>query len=489
MAAVADEDFSDQEGTDTRPTKPVIGGHYEIDLDAPIGSGGMAVVYRGRDLKSRRQVALRTLRVEYRNDPASRARFRREARTMAFIRHENIARIFDLWEDQNSSWAVMEYVPGKSLKSILIERDHLRLEEVASILHQVASALDEIHKRGMVHLDVKPHNLIQTPDGVIKLIDFGLAQRSDQPQEMIGGIAFGTAAYLSPEQASGQAVGPASDIYSLGCVVFELLTGDPPFAHLGGPDVSNQVIRAHVDQEPLPPSQARPDLSIPPWVDELVLWSLAKDPEERFSDAITFAELFQKGLEGSLASTREDVLHAPRPEVIETRIDPETLPKAPSPVAKAYGAAGRRIRHANRLRRQLWRLVIAVALANLILAGLLYFDRGSIPGIYSGAATLQEGGEAVVTVSGLNFRSAPGTAAPSIMALDEGVRLTLTGPVVPIESERWWPASIAFENERLAGYVWEGGIAPTKETGRTWLEREVRGAIDRIEERVLVVHP
>jgi serine/threonine protein kinase len=486
MAAISDEELTNQRSSDTRPTKPVIGGHYEIDLEAPIGSGGMAVVYRGRDLKTRRPVALRTLRVEYRNDPASRARFRREARTMAFIKHENVARVYDLWEDSNASWAVMEYVPGKSLKSLLAERDHLSIEEVAAILHQVASALDQIHGHGMVHLDVKPHNLIQTPDGVIKLIDFGLAQRSDQPQEMIGGIAFGTAAYLSPEQASGKPVSPASDIYSLGCVVYEMLTGAPPFGGLSQSGSSSRVIQAQIEEIPLPPSKARPDLAIPQWVDDLVLWSLSKKPDERFGDATTLAELFQAGIEGSIVARTQAEQSARPSAIIETHADDIDEPRGPSVIRRSYRAGGRKLRSASRLRRQLWRFVIAFAFANLVLAAMLYFDRGSIPGIYNGSAVLESGAEAVVTISGLNFRTSPGIDATSILTLDLGMSVTLTGPVIERGGERWWPAAIQYDGERLDGYLWEGGIEPVGETGRTQLERRFRELIDRIEDRVLV---
>ena len=235
---------------DTRSDNPdtrtiIVADHYEIDPDRPLGTGGMSIVYEGRDLKNRRTVALRTLRPEQAQNPETRARFRKEARTMAFIQHPNVARVYDLWEDDSSAWVAMELVPGQSLRDVLAERGALHFYDVEPILNQCASALDKLHRAGMVHLDVKPSNLIQTPDGVIKLIDFGLAQESDQAQELLHGMAYGSAAYLSPEQASGEAVSSASDVYSLGCVVYELLTDRTPFEDpVSHPHVAGDVTGA-----------------------------------------------------------------------------------------------------------------------------------------------------------------------------------------------------------------------------------------------------
>src|SRR5262245_25892006 len=184
----------------------VVAGHYSVDLDHLLGQGGMALVYLGRDLRTRREVALKTLRTEYRYDPETRARFRREARTMAFLSHPNVIKVYDLFEDDDAPWAVMEFAHGRSLKAEIAERGSFSIEETARLLDHSAVALDHLHGRELVHLDVKPQNLIVTPGLDVKLIDFGIAQRSGQAQEMIGGSAFGTAAYLSPEQACGEPV-------------------------------------------------------------------------------------------------------------------------------------------------------------------------------------------------------------------------------------------------------------------------------------------
>ncbi|MBA2753516.1 MAG: serine/threonine protein kinase, partial [Chloroflexia bacterium] len=201
----------------------IVNGRYEVDLDDVLGSGGMAVVYRGRDLRTRRGVAMRTLRTEYRQDPALRARFRDETRLQAFAAHQNIARVFDFYQDRDACWAVHELVDGRSLRALLDGQGVFAPADVTNVLDQVADALADLHGRGVVHLDVNPRNVLVTPQGTVKLIDFGLAQTAGTVQEAIGGVTFGTAAYLSPEQAAGEPLGAAADIYALGCVVYELL--------------------------------------------------------------------------------------------------------------------------------------------------------------------------------------------------------------------------------------------------------------------------
>jgi serine/threonine-protein kinase len=164
-----------------------IAGRYEIDLETPLGVGGMALVYRGKDLRTRRDVAVKTLRPEYRREPETRARFRREARLLAFLAHPNVVRVFDFVEDRGASWVVLEHVTGRSLKDLIAERGPFPPADAARLIEQTASALGHLHARGLVHLDVKPQNLLLTDDRRLKLIDFGLAQPAGQPQEAIGG--------------------------------------------------------------------------------------------------------------------------------------------------------------------------------------------------------------------------------------------------------------------------------------------------------------
>ena len=176
---------------------------------------------------------------------------------------------------------------------MIADRGALPPAEVAELLDQIAAALEHVHERKLVHLDIKPQNLLLTPDGLIKLIDFGLAQPAGSTQELIGGTTFGTAAYLSPEQAAGEPVERSADVYALGCVVYELLTGQPPFLAESQSEIKNDVIRAHIERDPVPPSKARPDLGLTSGIDEVVLWALAKSPADRFTGAVTFANIFR----------------------------------------------------------------------------------------------------------------------------------------------------------------------------------------------------
>ncbi len=452
---------------DGRP-RTVVAGHYEVDLDAPLGSGGMAIVYRGRDLRTRRTVALKTLRAEYRRDPESRARFRREARTMAFLQHPNLARVYDLYEDNDAPWAIIEYVPGRSLKQELAEHGALDLETTAHLLEQIAAALGHLHRRGLVHLDVKPQNLIVTPEKTVKLIDFGIAQRAGQAQEMIGGLAFGTAAYLAPEQACGDPVDAATDVYSLGCVVYELVTGAPPFAGGDGGEVKNDIIQAHLERTPTPPSKARPDLRLPGWIDQVVLWALAKQPRERYGDTATFARLFRDGLEGEIAeSIAATARIAPAP-VIDTRLIPppaETGVQRPvrggQVAAAAYRAGGERLRRATGLRRLLWRLVVAFGVVNILLALILLNNAGSLPGLTAGDPALHEGSEARVVAESFRFRAGPGLSYATLTMVHAGDRLEITGDPVDADGRIWWPVEATVEGDGLEGFIAAEGIEPT----------------------------
>jgi serine/threonine protein kinase len=210
----------------------VVADHFEIEGTQPIGSGGMALVYLGRDLRTRRQVALKTLKPDWVHDPQARARFRHEARTMAFLSHPNVAKVYDLHEpnDQAQPWVVLEFVSGPSLRQEIDRDGPIDVDRAVHLLNQIAAALHHLHQRGMVHLDVKPQNILFEDSMTVKLIDFGIAQEAGSVPELINGQAFGTVTYVSPEQAAGEVVEPASDVYSLGCVVYEMVTGESVFA-------------------------------------------------------------------------------------------------------------------------------------------------------------------------------------------------------------------------------------------------------------------
>lgn len=480
----------------TVPARPIIvADHYEIDPDRPLGTGGMSVVYEGRDLKNRRTVAMRTLRPEQAQNPETRARFRKEARTMAFIQHPNVARVYDLWEDDHSAWVAMELVPGESLREVLARHGSLPYYDIETILAQSASALDKLHNAGMVHLDVKPANLIQTPDGAIKLIDFGLAQESNTAQELLHGMAYGSAAYLSPEQAAGEAIGPESDVYSLGCVVYELLVGRTPFEDPYRTRTSQEMLQAHLSLQPDRPSDANKQAGIPDWCDELVLWALIKDSSARLPSPGKFAALYAEGVAGQLSAADVRKLRTAKPSrpvvtsnvtapaQVNRHIDPDPIPRALS--APVYRKPPLLLRMFGPLRPIIWRLVLALIVVNLLLAAVLYVQRGEIPGIISaGTTALASGQEATVAVDGLNLRTDAGMSASSIGTLSAGQTVYLRGEPITIDGDHWWPVTVGNPDDGLDGYVWENGLQQAKQTIRNRIDVGIDNAIERVRGKI-----
>lgn len=479
MATVADDMTIDRAAVIAQgdTTRPVVAGHYEIDMDQPLGAGGMAVVYRGRDLRTRRDVALKTLRPEYRKDPETRARFRKEARTMAFLGHPNVTRVYDLFEDDEAPWAIMEFVPGRSLKEAIAQDGPFSIEMTAKLLDQAAKALDHLHGRGLVHLDVKPQNLILTPDNSVKLIDFGIAQRAGEPQEMIGGTAFGTAAYLSPEQACGEPVEAATDIYALGCVVFEMLTGRPPFGSDPANSTKDDLVRAHVEREPPLPSSVT---ALPSWVDDVILRALAKKPRDRYRTCAAFTRAFWDGIEHPPVGPTTEVRLAARPVVIDTgvrpSIDPEPARSRRTVGGVLYRTGGRMARHSGPLRRAMWRATIALFVGNLLLAGMLYLDRGEVPGLIADGGALVGAGEARANTDRVRVRSGPGRENDivGLLALDQTVRLT--GEKLAANGEEWWPVEATIDGFAVSGYVSAQLLDISAGPGHVWW----RDAVDEV---------
>jgi serine/threonine-protein kinase len=266
-------------------TGTVLAGRYEIT--SPIATGGMGEVWRARDRVLDRVVAAKVLRSEFTGDPSFVARFRNEARHTAALSHPNIASVYDYGETEDErnpgqrlAFLVMELVEGQPLVTILHEEGHLPVDWTLHVLGQAADGLSAAHAAGVVHRDIKPGNLIVRPDGVVKLTDFGIARARDATPLTRTGMVVGTAQYLSPEQAQGFEVTAASDVYSLGVVGYECLTGSRPF------DGTSQVAiaLAHINRPP-PPLPAE----VPLAVRQLLTRSLEKRPEDRFDDGAAFA--------------------------------------------------------------------------------------------------------------------------------------------------------------------------------------------------------
>ncbi|TDC83184.1 Stk1 family PASTA domain-containing Ser/Thr kinase, partial [Actinomadura sp. 7K507] len=280
----------------------LLGGRYE--LETVIGRGGMAEVYRARDLRLDRVVAVKTLRSDLARDPTFQARFRREAQSAASLNHPSVIAVYDTGEDmigENSiPYIVMEYVDGSTLRDLLRENRALLPDKALEITDGILRALDYSHRGGIVHRDIKPANVMLTRQHEVKVMDFGIARAMADSAATMTQTAqvIGTAQYLSPEQARGERVDARSDIYSTGCVLYELLTGQPPFTG----DSPVAIAYQHVREEPVPPSQVDPQ--IPQWADAIVLKAMAKEADHRYQNANDFRQEIQRVLQGQpVAST------------------------------------------------------------------------------------------------------------------------------------------------------------------------------------------
>ena len=251
----------------------VLDGRYALEM--LVGSGGMADVYRAKDQLLERTVAVKILHQQYENDTEFIARFQREAKAAARITHPNIVNVYDVGVAEGRHYIVMEYVPGRTLKERIKEEGPVPAAQALHIARQIAGALAQAHTNNLVHCDIKPHNILVMPDGNVKVADFGIARAVTESTMTYNDNIMGSVHYFSPEQARGTIITPKSDVYSLGVVLYEMLTGRIPFD--GNTAVS--IARKHLEEEPQPVRSLVP--SIPPVVEALVTRMMAKDPALR----------------------------------------------------------------------------------------------------------------------------------------------------------------------------------------------------------------
>jgi eukaryotic-like serine/threonine-protein kinase len=273
--------------------RPSYGGRYTV-LQR-VGSGGMAEVYRARDELLGREVAVKVLSERFARDRSFVERFRREAQSAANLNHPNIVSLYDYGADNGTYFIVMEMIEGRSLSDIIASDGPLMPERAAEIASDVAAALGRAHTSGLVHRDIKPSNIMITPTGQTKVTDFGIARAVGGDSEATmtqTGMVIGTAAYLSPEQAQGNPVDARSDVYALGVVLFEMLTGVAPFTG----DTPLSVAYKHVREDPRAPSSLNPD--VPQSLDSITLKALAKNLDNRYSTAEEMREDLQRYLGG-----------------------------------------------------------------------------------------------------------------------------------------------------------------------------------------------
>ncbi|HEX3454612.1 MAG TPA: Stk1 family PASTA domain-containing Ser/Thr kinase, partial [Gaiellaceae bacterium] len=291
-------------------------GRYRIQRK--LGAGGMADVYLAEDQELGRRVAIKILNSRHGNDDQFIERFRREAKNAAALNHPNIVSIYDRGEAEDTYYIAMEYLDGRTLKELIVSRGAAPVNVAIEYARQILSALRFAHRHGIVHRDIKPHNVLVDGEGRVKVTDFGIA-RAGTSQMTEAGLIVGTAQYLSPEQARGGEVDPRSDLYSLGIVLYELLTGKTPFDG----ETPVEIAMKHLSTAPKPPSKLRPD--VPPELDAVVLRALAKNPDDRYQNADEMEADLERVARG-------------RP-VAATTMDSATQVLRAAPAAAAVGAA------------------------------------------------------------------------------------------------------------------------------------------------------
>ena len=357
-------------------TTHVLADRYE--LGPVLGEGGMARVHRGYDRQLRRPVAIKVLAPPYDRDRAFVERFRREARSAAGLSHPNVVAVFDSGSYHGTHFIVTELVEGETLADRL-RRGPMPPEEAVAVAVDVCRALEAAHARGLIHRDVKPGNVMLLPDGRVKVVDFGIARAAGSDTLTGTGVVLGSTAYLAPEQASGQPVDERADLYALGCVLYEMVTGAVPFSA----DTPVATMYRHVNEDPPPPSSILP---VPPALDAIVMRCLEKDPRRRFRSAADLEQalLAARGGTTPLAVAPADetqpivVGGAPVPVAVPGGTRPlEPAPTA-SPNASSRRPRGPSHRRSGRPRRWLV-AALGVAVAVAVLGALIAANGDPLP--------------------------------------------------------------------------------------------------------------
>jgi serine/threonine-protein kinase len=345
----------------------VFDGRYRIVRK--LGAGGMADVYLAEDQELGRQVAIKILNDRHAADDSFIERFRREAKNAAGLSHPNIVSIYDRGEAEGTYYIAMEFLDGRSLKELIVGRGPAPIKTAIDYARQVLAAVGFAHRHGIVHRDIKPHNVLVGAEGRLKVTDFGIARSGASQMTEVGSI-IGTAQYLSPEQARGAPVDQTSDLYSVGVVLYEMLTGQVPFTG----DTPLEIAMKHLSEVPRPPSELRPE--VPHDLDSIVLRALAKDPSERYESADEMDADLARVLEGLPVDPETETaatavlsgsgVLAAAPTSVLTKptvaAPPRTAPPGGAPPAGYYGYEG-----PPRRRRPIWPWVLSILL--LLAAG------------------------------------------------------------------------------------------------------------------------
>ncbi|TYO97381.1 Stk1 family PASTA domain-containing Ser/Thr kinase [Desulfallas thermosapovorans] len=331
----------------------MLGNRYEI-LEK-LGGGGMAIVYKSRDTFLNRFVTIKVLRPEFTSDEDFIRRFRREAQAVASLSHPNIVNIHDVGQEDGIHYLVMEYIQGDNLKAIIRKNGQLRPEHAVRIAIQVCEALEHAHENHIVHRDVKPHNILITDDGRAKLTDFGIAMEATSATITRTDTIMGSVHYLSPEQARGETATTKSDIYAVGILLYEMLTGKQPYSG----DSPIAVAIKHIQETPQPVDEVNP--GVPAELAEVVMRAMEKQPEDRYKSAAELARYLELALE----DTGQATVVIPADELVA---------KAAYGAAKNKTTPGKTTRKAGGLTTRVWILAtVAVLMAGIVAGGIYYF--------------------------------------------------------------------------------------------------------------------
>jgi hypothetical protein len=347
-----------------------IGGRYR--LTAPLGEGGMSTLWRAVDQQLDREVAVKILRPQYSADPGFAARFRQEARSVASLTHPNIVSVYDYGTDAEGTtqYIVMQLVEGRDLAAILKERGRISTDDAVQVAIAVASALEAAHRRGIVHRDVKPGNILITDEGDVKVTDFGIARAVSEASMTVTGTTLGSVHYFSPEQARGDEVTGRSDVYALGIVLYEMLTGHRPFE---GDSAAGVALKRLTENPPRPMVAGQP---LPPGLEAILRRALEREPDKRFPDAGSFAEALRSwskdptsvpaGLVGAVPAA------APTPAAGEPTVYVPPPVARPSDRAPYAGPPRQQAKRVERRQGQPWWFWLLALLA-VVLLGIIGF--------------------------------------------------------------------------------------------------------------------
>ena len=415
-------------------------GNYKIQ--AKLGEGGMGSVWRAVDMMLDREVAIKVLRPELARDPQLVERFRKEAKALARLSHPAIAMVYSFFREGDEFFLVMEYVSGRTLDAILRDCGAIEPREAVRLFSLILDGIATAHRQGVIHRDIKPENIMVTPDGTPKIMDFGIAWMVGQARTTRTGHLVGTPHYMSPEQVRGKDPGAASDIYSLGAVLYEMVTGQLPL----NAESDFEIMRAHLERAPQPPRELLPEL--PEWLNDAILRALAKEPDQRFPDALSFRTAIEGGAASGwpqrtpaagpasptpasdgvgTAAPPTRLAGAPPTRLAQAASPPTRLAAAPreseTPTATAAGSAAAPQPDRRGLRGiqpAYWALAGAVAIAGIAVAALLVIVLWG-PG----------GGQELPTVAEAATPTVPGDAGPSQSDAAASSSTTMGRPAMP----------------------------------------------------------